>query len=145
MAGCLPTYGRGGTKGWIWRSTSTDGGWSWSTAQPTSIPNPNAGIDLIRLQNGHLVLAFNYSTTGRAPLNVALSMDEGETWSWLRTIVERNEATGDPEYSYPTLLQTRDGLIHLVYTHERVEIRHVAFHETWLKRGHHWDNPSRQT
>jgi predicted neuraminidase len=92
-----------------------------------AFPNPNSGIDLIRLRNGHLVLAFNDSPRCRTPLRIALSQDEGCTWACVRTLED-----GDGEFSYPALLQTRDGLVHCVYTYRRETIRHAQFSEQWL-------------
>jgi predicted neuraminidase len=129
------SYGRllaflrtGGEGGWIWQTTSDDGGWTWQEATPTRFPNPNSGIDLLRLRNGHLVLAFNDSQRRRTPLCVALSDDEGQTWNYRRTLEE-----GDAEFSYPALLQTRDGNLHCVYTYRRETIQHAVFDESWLK------------
>jgi len=47
------------TESKIYRSDSSDGGKTWCTAYPTELPNNNSGIDLTRLQNGNLVLAYN--------------------------------------------------------------------------------------
>ncbi len=149
----------GGSGGWIWRTTSSDGGCTWSAAEQTSLPNPNSGIDLIRLRNGHLVLAFNNTARARTPLNVALSEDDGRSWAYLQTIAsgpqpdssrfmalheywggeERATEKHPTEYSYPALLQARDGLIHLVYTDNRVTIRHAIFDEAWLRTGQQWE------
>jgi len=120
----------GGEGGWIWQTISNDSGWTWERPTPTGFPNPNSGIDLIRLHNCHLALAFNDSHHRRSPLCVALSEDEGRTWNHGRTL-----EGGDGEFSYPTLLQTRDGCIHCVYTYRRETIQHVWFAEQWLLAG----------
>lgn len=117
----------GGKGGWIWQTNSDDGGWTWQEPTPTQFPNPNSGIDLIRLSNGHLLLAFNDSPSRRTPLCVALSEDEGHSFVYRRTLED-----GDGEFSYPTLLETRDGHIHCVYTCRRKTIQHVVFDESWL-------------
>ena len=39
------------------------------------------------------------------------------------------------ELSYPSLAQTDDGLIHLVYTHQRQYIVHAKFDLNWLMQG----------
>ncbi len=117
----------GGAGGWIWQMFSHDNGWMWDTPTPTHFPNPNSGIDLIRLRNGHLALAFNDSPHRRTPLRVALSYDEGQTWDHVQTLED-----SDGEFSYPTLLQTRDGRIHCVYTRRRETIQHAIFDELWL-------------
>jgi len=128
----------GGKGGYIWRSHSFDAGRTWTPPRPTELPNPNSGIDLIRLPapdqaqvaNGHLALAFNNTPRGRPPLNVALSLDEGQTWPHIRA-----PETGPGEFSYPALLQTQDGLIHVTYTYRRETIAHTLFDEEWLQEG----------
>ena len=117
----------GGEGGVIWRSESHDRGDTWTPPAPTSIPNPNSGIDLLRLQSGRLVLAFNFHDRRRTPLCVAMA-GEDERWGWLRTIEE-----GEAEFSYPTLVQTADGDIHMVYTYRREHIQYVRFDESWLE------------
>ena len=118
----------GGTGGCIRRTTSPDNGRTWTQTTGTDLPNPNSGIDMVRLANGHLVLCYNDSSTARTPLTVALSTDEGETWP-----IRRHLETDEGEYSYPAIIQTTDGLIHLIYTHRRTSIKHVAFTEEWLR------------
>ncbi|HIQ06693.1 MAG TPA: hypothetical protein EYH31_13620 [Anaerolineae bacterium] len=120
----------GGKGGYIWQTTSADGGESWATPVPTMLPNPNSGLDLLRLESGALVLAFNNSSQCRTPLCVALSDDEGFTWSHMQVL---EDAEG--EFSYPTLIQSRCGHIHGVYTWQRQWIQHVEFDEDWLRRG----------
>jgi len=105
-----------------------DGGETWSTPNSLSLPNPDAGLDAIRLTDGRLLLAFNDSTTGRENLRLALSTDEGQTWTRIATVVE--EAGAD--FSYPFLMQASNGDVHLVYTWKRAAIRHVVFNTPWL-------------
>lgn len=111
----------------ILQSRSTDRGETWTEAEATSLPNPNAGCDLVALSDGRLVLAFNDSPRRRSPLSVALSEDEGETWP-LKVDLE----TDDAEFSYPSIILARDGLIHLSYTWRRKAIAHVVFDEEWF-------------
>jgi len=111
----------------IYESVSTDHGWHWSPPKPTELPNPNASVAQCRLANGHVVLIFNNSATERTPLTAALSEDEGATWP-----VMRNLETGEAKFSYPWVMQGSDGLIHVVYTYKRTQIKHVVFDEAWL-------------
>lgn len=80
-------YGAG-TNGFIVRSESHDGGKTWAPGSETAIPNPNAAVDLLRLQNGHLLLVYNNSPVDRTPLTVAISMDNGKTFPFRKNIVE---------------------------------------------------------
>jgi len=120
----LRTGGKGGV---IWRAESRDGGETWSQPEPTQLPNPNSGIDLLRLKSGALVLAYNPSDRLRTPLCVALA-DESEMWQCRRTLEDARA-----EFSYPTLVQTRDEQIQMVYTHKREHIHCARFTEQWLR------------
>ncbi len=120
----LRTGGKGGN---LWRAESRDNGDTWSQPTAMNLPNPNSGIDLLRLQSGALVLAYNPSPRARTPLSVAIA-DENEAWSSPRIIADQ-----PAEFSYPTLAQTGDGLIHLVYTYRRQHIQYARFTERWLR------------
>ncbi len=112
---------------------SKDGGESWSTAVPSLLRNPDSGITMTRLTNGHLVVIFNDSDTERTPLSIARSLDEGRTWE---TPLHLESNPG--EYSYPCVITTRDGKIHVTYTCRRYSIKHVEFNEGWLT---HFERP----
>lgn len=119
----------GGKGGFIWRTESLDDGETWASPLPTSLPNPNSGIDLLRLHSGRLALAFNNSDRWRTPLCVALA-EEDERWQWMQTLEDAHA-----EFSYPTLAQTDDGRIHIVYTYRREHIHYACFTEAWLRKG----------
>jgi predicted neuraminidase len=119
------------TDGYIVRAESRDGGMTWSQGTDTTFPNPNAAVDLLKLQSGHLLLVYNNSMNDRTPLSVALSTDGERSWSHRRDL-----ATGPFDYAYPFAIQSRDGKIHVVYTsHERTVIEHAVFDEAWLTGG----------
>ncbi|MCS6825490.1 MAG: exo-alpha-sialidase [Caldilinea sp.] len=120
----LRTGGRGGV---IWRTFSFDGGEHWETPEPTTLPNPNSGIDLLRLHSDRLLLAYNPSAERRTPLALAVASLRED---WRPPRILEDEAY---EFSYPTLLQTRTHDIHLVYTYRRRHIQHVSFDEAWLE------------
>jgi predicted neuraminidase len=124
-------YGAG-TKGFIIRSESRDGGQTWSEGRDTQFPNPNAAVDFLRLRNGHLLLAYNDSMTGRDPLTVAVSTDNDRTYSHRRNIAQG----GTRDFAYPYLIQTRDDKIHLIFTsHRRTVINHAVFEESAIMQG----------
>jgi predicted neuraminidase len=119
------------TNGWTIRSESLDGGRTWSAGVNTQFKNPNAAVDFIRLASGNLLLVFNDSMNDRTPLTVALSPDGDRTWPW-----RRNVAQGPYDYAYPMAVQTRDGMIHLIFTsHERTIVNHAVLDEAWIKEG----------
>jgi predicted neuraminidase len=111
----------------LWGTRSHDRGRSWSLPLPVSLPNPDAGIDMIRTARGRLLLAFNNSLHFRTPLSVAASDDEGRTWK-----VVSDVETGPGEYSYPAIIQAADGTIHLLYTRKRYAIVHAMCTEAAL-------------
>jgi predicted neuraminidase len=100
-------------------SDSYDEGRTWTTPRPLDVPNPNSGIDLVALRDGRIVLIYNDTTTGRTPLNLAVSRD-GEHFTNFRTL---EDTPG--EYSYPAILQAKDGSLLATYTWHRTRIRFV--------------------
>jgi predicted neuraminidase len=107
--------------GFICAATSEDGGHTWSDARPTTLPNPNSGIDVAKMRDSRIALVYNPSKTERTPLALAFSQDDGQTWSIPLAL---EDAPG--EYSYPAIIQTRDGRLHITYTWRRKRIKHVV-------------------
>lgn len=106
--------------GYIIETWSEDLGRTWSPLEPTSLPNPDAGTDALVLADGRALLVYNHTKSGRHKLNVALSQD-GETWK--PALVLENQPG---EFSYPAVIQTDDGLVHITYTWKRERIKHVV-------------------
>jgi predicted neuraminidase len=106
---------------------SEDGGKTWTKLAPIDLPNPNAGIDAVSLTDGRHLLIYNHLTSGqsgwgrRGMLNLAVSED-GIVWRKVG-ILEQEEKS---EFSYPAMIQTRDGLVHITYTWKRQRIKHVV-------------------
>jgi predicted neuraminidase len=100
---------------------SLDNGLTWSEVKATSLPNPNSGIDAVRLRDGRIVMVYNRSTTERTPLVLAVSPD-GADW---RDFHELENGPG--EYSYPALIQARNGDLLIAYTWKREKVRFVRF------------------
>ncbi len=106
-------------QGFIIESWSDDNGKTWSPMRDTNLPNPNSGIDAVMSKDGRALLVYNHSK-GRSPLNVAVSPD-GKVWK--AALVLENQPG---EYSYPAVIQTSDGLVHITYTWKRERIKHVV-------------------
>lgn len=123
--GRLQALGR--TKqGRIFQIWSDDQGKSWGIMTLTTLPNPNSGIDGVTLRDGRHLLVYNHSSTGRSPLNVAISRDGLE---WQNVLILE---TGRGEFSYPAVIQSREGLVHITYTWKRRTIRHIVLDPTRL-------------
>jgi predicted neuraminidase len=100
-------------------SDSFDNGVTWTSAHPIDLPNPNSGIDAVTLRDGRIVLVYNHSDKDRTPLNIAVSKD-GERFQMFHTLEDQ-----PGEYSYPAIIQGRNGDLHITYTWNRKRIRHV--------------------
>ena len=117
--GKLQALGR--TKqGKVFQVWSEDEGKTWGKMTATTLPNPNAGTDAVTLRDGRHLIVYNHTKNGRSPLNVALSKDGRE---WQAAAVLENESG---EYSYPAVIQSTDGLVHIVHTWKRQRVKHVV-------------------
>jgi predicted neuraminidase len=105
---------------------SNDDGKNWSEMTLLDLPNPNAGCDAVTLKDGRHLLVYNHTPRNRAVLNVAVS-DDGENWN--AALALENQPG---EFSYPAVIQTADGLVHITYTWKRQKIHHVALDPTKL-------------
>jgi hypothetical protein len=117
---------------------SNDEGLTWTMGRDSDIPNPGSSVEVIALGDGSWVMANNDTESGRARLSVWRSTDEGRTWPERRAIEDR--AGGS--YSYPSVVQTADGRVHVSYSYvdpapaeggrRREAIRHVVFDPAWV-------------
>ena len=113
----------------IHATRTSDAGRNWSALETIDLPNSNSGLDAIRISDGRLLLAFNDTDSGRDNLRLAISADGGVTWKRAATLV----AEAGAEFSYPSILQTSDGLIHVTYTWKRKGIKEATFNVAWLE------------
>ena len=117
--GRLQAVGRSQQK-FVFQISSSDEGQTWGPLTLTSLPNPNAGTDAVTLADGRHLIVYNHTPKGRSPLNVAVSAD-GRDWQ-AALVLEREPG----EYSYPAVIQSSDGLVHITYTWKRQRVRHVV-------------------
>lgn len=117
---------------------SEDGGRTWGEMTLTDLPNCNSGTDAVTLADGRHLLVYNHSETEkvRYPLNVAVTKD-GKNWQAACTI----ESEPPGQYSYPAVVQTLDGLVHIAYTWKRLRMRHAVLDPSTfllreMKKGH---------
>lgn len=125
-------------------STSADRGRTWTTPMDMDLPDPGAGLEVLVLRSGLWVLVNNDTESGRHSLALTLSEDEGRSWTKKVHLEHDTPGPDGGSYSYPSIIQTRDGLIHVTYTYtpnaqDRARlgsgksIKHVTFTEEWLK------------
>lgn len=130
----------------VYISESFDYGDSWSVPEKTVLPNNNASISAIKLQTGEIALAYNVNAIEnpefgkvawpglRNPVAVSITEDFGQTWPIGRVFeqaegyIGRENKTNNLQYEYPTLYQTSDGSLHLVYAYKnRLCVKYVRF------------------
>ena len=106
--------------GFVLQAFSSDLGRTWTALEPSTLVNPNSGIDAVTLKDGRHVIVYNPVKKGRSPISVAISSD-GKTWKDIATL----ENEPGEEFSYPAVIQTKDGKVHITYTWKRKKIKHV--------------------
>ena len=132
--GSIDAYMRddGDEPGRVLVSHSEDEGYSWTYGMKSDIPNPGASLEVIRLKSGKWLMVYNDVDDGRYSLAVAISDDEGESWKWKKNI--ENIKTGS--FSYPSVIQSKKGKIHITYTYrlsdKQKNIKHIYFSEEWV-------------
>ena len=116
-------------QGVVAQTWSKDGGATWSPLTATELPNPGSGTDAVTLADGRQLIVYNptghrpHEAKGnRYPLAVAVSAD-GIGWQKVVTLETEPCKSG---YSYPAVIQTSDGLVHISYTFNREKIKHVV-------------------
>jgi len=107
-------------QGKVFSIASSDAGKTWSEISLLELLNPNSGTDAVTLQDGRHLIVYNPVTRGRTPLQVAVSRD-GREW---KDVVVLEDEPG--EYSYPAVVQTSDGKVHITYTWKRQRVRHAV-------------------
>ena len=108
-------------------ATSRDGGRSWTEVTAGPIGTSKA-LHAVTTQEGWHFLAFNPS--GRTPLSLARSRD-GMHWE---TILPELRVDGNKKMDYPTIMQTRDGKLHVVHSFGRDHINHLVLDTEYLSR-----------
>lgn len=108
-------------QGRIFEIESPDEGRTWGDISLSRLPNPNSGTDAVTLADGRHLLVYNHTQKGRSPLNVAIS-DDGRNWQSV-LVLEKEKGK---EFSYPAVIQTKDGAVHITYTWQRKKVKHVV-------------------
>ena len=114
-------------------SFSSDNGDTWTPVTLSEVENNQSGTDAVTLRDGRHVLIYNNFETlpmtkkgPRTPISIAISTD-GQSWRHVLTL----EDSPIDQYSYPAIIQGRDGRLHCVYTWRR---QRMAYKLIDLKR-----------
>jgi predicted neuraminidase len=121
-------------------SRSRDDGETWSKADDIGLPNPNAGISAVRMDDGSILLAANPDEGNRSNLTLFRAAELTGPWKPVYEVdtkvrEEDENNIAQIEYSYPWLMKTQDGAIHLFYTWNRTQIRHLQISQKALEGG----------
>jgi len=119
-----------GTEARVHHVVSSEGGEKWSEPQALETGNPNAGISAIRLDDGSYLKAVNPNTERRSELVLLRSRSATGPWHLAFEVDNAGRQADEGhfkrvEYSYPWLMRDSTGIIHLFYTWNRREIRHL--------------------
>lgn len=109
------------TEGKIYRSDSFDFGTTWTDAYETQLPNNNSGIDIVRMEDGNLILVYNpigENWGERTPISLAISKDNGNHF---QKIINLHE--GEGEFAYPAIIAFHEDIF-ICYTYKR---KNIAF------------------
>lgn len=105
---CRDRSNRVGLDGWIWMAESKDLGRTWSQLEKTTLPNPDSGIEVLSLGNGKTLLFYNNSHVNRYPLSIAMSNDDGLTWTH---VMDLETESGE----FPSAVLDSRGFVHITY------------------------------
>lgn len=116
--GTLVAFYRSRWADWVYRSTSSDGGRTWTAPQPTTLPNNNSSIQAIRLAGGGIAILFNDSSAKNATdRRVSLYDDIGDMEAPVAPPTEGRSAFWGAPRAPMTLAVSYDG--GLTWPHRR--------------------------
>lgn len=121
---------------------SQDNGMTWSIAKDDLLPNPGAGFDMVTLQDGDWMMAYNHTEDGRHDLTIAISDDDGKSWKWQKQLEHDDRGERATSSHYPAIIQGRDGRIHVVYSYHYKDkgegphktIKYATIQVDWVKK-----------
>lgn len=130
---------------YIQKAISNDNGITWNfdnyPHSEIKIRNFSSSIATLKLPSGNWLLVAN-SDVSRNFLDLYLSKDKGKNWQLVKQLENAKEYKKNPlykrddvskyEFSYPSIILSKDNRIHLTYTWNRKTIKYISFSEQWL-------------
>jgi predicted neuraminidase len=130
--GTLVAYMReNGLSGRVRVCESADQGETWGPVYSSELPNPGSGLDAVKLASGRWLMIHNDTSEGRNRLALSYSDDEGKSWRHGQYLEDQQSGS----YHYPAIIQTKDGLVHAVYSYfveGGKSMKHAQFEEAWV-------------
>ena len=110
----------------LYYQQTQNGGSTWGNIIPTNLTNPDSSLVVGRIKESQYIMVHNLKN--REQLSLAVSSD-GKQWRDIYLL----ENSKNTEFSYPAL-QIHDGIIDILYTWKRLNIKHVRFNQSWLEK-----------
>ncbi len=111
----------------LYYQTTNDGGFSWHDPEVTNLTNQDSSLVVARIESLQYLMVHNIS--GRNKLSLAISND----FSNWHDIYALESGTLSQEFSYPAI-KIHDGIVDVLYTWDRLAIKHVQFSLSWLSK-----------
>ncbi|MDQ6976724.1 MAG: sialidase family protein, partial [Ghiorsea sp.] len=120
------------TNDWkVIRLKSDDEGQTWSDFTLTGLPNPNSAQIVAKVDDNLWIWVGNHHPQHRQDLTLAVSRDLNKPW---QVVYQFEDGKQNEAFSYPAIVQAKDGIWHLLYTANRKNIKHVQFNRAWLNQ-----------
>lgn len=121
-----------------WLIRSTDGGRTWSARLPTIVNSPHGPL---QLRDGRLLYAGKQLWSAERKIGVAVSTDDGQSWSWLADIPTRPGDNARDSYHELHAVEAGDGtLIAHIRNHSQQNARELLQTES-RDGGRSWSVP----
>ncbi len=96
------------SEGVVYQNFSFDNGKTWTISTPANIKNANSRFNITRLPSGALIMVYSDNASTRLGMTVALSYDDGETFTNYYCLYPTRS-------SYPDVALDADGRIHIIF------------------------------
>ncbi len=114
-------------QGYLTEFWSDNGAKSWYSMKRSPLPAPNSGFDAIKIKDGRFVVVYNHSKKLTDRINVAASKN-GRDWNAIAVL---NQGPSE-HFQNPSIVQTRDDRLHIVYTVNQNRFQHVQMDPTFF-------------